>query len=104
MSCHMEREQFLTSVSYYMVSETQRVPQGPQPHATLFHVDNTNAIFIATNPIFHERTKCIEVDCHFIHQTNCCIVPLHINLSGSVETDSKRKWDVGPTMKQTWII
>lgn len=41
----------------------------PQTTSTPLHVDNTSAIQIATNPIFHERTKHIEVDCHSIRDT-----------------------------------
>ncbi|KAL6316671.1 hypothetical protein AAG906_019584 [Vitis piasezkii] len=41
----------------------------PQTTSTPLHVDNTSAIQIATNPLFHERTKHIEVDCHSIRDT-----------------------------------
>lgn len=39
-----------------------------QAHPNSLHGGNTSAIQISINPIFHERTKYIEVDCHSIRE------------------------------------
>ncbi|KAG7543542.1 Integrase catalytic core [Arabidopsis thaliana x Arabidopsis arenosa] len=43
--------------------------------------DNKSAIYIATNPVFHERTKHIENDCHFVRDEiqKCIIAPAHVD-------------------------
>lgn len=41
----------------------------PQLASTSLHADNTSAIQIAANPVCHECTKHIEVDCHSIRES-----------------------------------
>ena len=57
-----------------------------QSQPTPLHADNTSAIQIAANPVYHERTKHIEVDCHSIRDAYDRRIITLPHVSTSVQT------------------
>lgn len=43
--------------------------QVPCTNPIILHSDNQTAIHLATNYVFHEKIKHVDVDCHFIKNT-----------------------------------
>ena len=54
---YSEVQWLLELLTAFGITQTESIPM---------YCDNKAALHIATNPVFHERTKHIESDCHII--------------------------------------
>ncbi|KAL8128505.1 hypothetical protein V2J09_017660 [Rumex salicifolius] len=64
--------------------------------------DNTAAIYLAPNPVYHERTKHVDIDCHFVREKLLDGLPdiPTKSLTGLKHHDVLPKLGVVPTTRQ----
>lgn len=66
----------------WLLRDLEAAPVGPTP----LYCDNDAARHIAKNPVFHERTKHVEMDCYFVRERveSHDIQPLYIDTRNQV--------------------
>jgi hypothetical protein len=58
----------ITTVELYWLRMLFKDLGVPLPHAPILWCDNVSALALASNPVYHGRTKHIEIDYHFVRE------------------------------------
>jgi hypothetical protein len=53
-------------VEAYWLRQLHQKLHAPLAKSTLVYCDNISAVYLSTNSIQHQRTKCVEIDLHFV--------------------------------------
>lgn len=48
----------------FLLHDLQKSPS----RLPVLYCDNQSALHISANPVFHERTKHLDIDCHLVHE------------------------------------
>ncbi|KAL2237824.1 UNVERIFIED_CONTAM: Retrovirus-related Pol polyprotein from transposon RE1 [Sesamum indicum] len=75
------RSMATTTCELMWISNLLQELQVHSPTPIKLHCDNQAALYITANPVFHKRTKHIEIDCHIVRDKykQGFILPLHIS-------------------------
>lgn len=80
LPCHVHLQRLISIVQLKWLKQLLGESGVHHAKSMRLYCDSQSALYIAQNPVFHERTKHIEADCHFVRDaiTDGMMVPSYI--------------------------